>query len=144
MALENFAADGKKGIFACSAGHDRLALLPDRTVWGCCLFYDLLGHVPANPDYAKYCFGTLDKFISRPANTIAAIAANYAELHQDYFFSEKKELCGLCDDLEHCAVCPAVAALATGTLAVIPGWTCRIRKITRTAAAASRRPAANS
>jgi len=133
MPLENFAADGKKGIFACSAGRDRLALFPDRTVWGCTLFYDLLGHEPANPDYAKYCFGTLEKFISRPAKTIAAIAANYAELRQDYFISEKKELCGLCDDLQRCAVCPAVAALATRIPGVIPSWTCRIRKITRAA-----------
>jgi len=142
MPLENFAANGKKGIFACFAGRDRLALLPDRTVWGCYLFYDLLGHVPAHPDYAKYCFGTLEEFISRPAKTKAAIAANYAELRQDYFFSEKKELCGLCDDLQRCTVCPAVAALATGIPGVIPSWTCRIRKITR--AAAGGRPASSS
>ena len=55
-----------------------------------------------------------------PAKALAAKAANYAELRQDYFFSEKKELCSLCDDLERCAVCPVMAALATGTLAVIP------------------------
>jgi len=144
MPLENFAANGKKGIFACSAGRDRLALLPDRTVWGCTLFYDLLGQDVANPDYTKYCFGTLGKFISRPAKTIAAIAGNYAELRQDYFFSEKKELCGLCADLESCAVCPAAAALATRIPGVIPSWTCRIRKIARAAAAAGGRPASSS
>jgi len=133
MPLQNLAADGKKGIFACSAGHDRLALLPDRTVWGCYLFYDLLGHIPSHPDYPKYCFGELEKFKSIPAKGLAALTANYSELRQDYFFSAKKELCSLCDDLGNCAVCPVVAALATGTLAVIPDWTCRIRRIARAA-----------
>jgi sulfatase maturation enzyme AslB (radical SAM superfamily) len=144
MPLENFKESDKKGTFACFAGRDRLALLPDRTVWGCYLFYDLLGHDPANPDYAKYCFGRLEEFISMPARALSAMSANYAELRQDYFFSAKKELCSLCDDLEKCAVCPAVAALATRTLGVIPGWTCRIKKITRAAAADCGRPASRS
>ncbi len=135
LPLENFKENEKQGIFACFAGRDRLALLPDRTVWGCYMFYDLLGHSRQNPDYAKYCFGELDKFISLPARAGAAIVKNHAELRQDYFFSEKKELCGLCDDLEHCSLCPATAALATGTLAVIPGWTCRLKKIARRARA---------
>lgn len=134
MPLENFRGNGKRGIFACFAGRDRLALLPDRSVWGCYLFYDLLGHDPAHPDYARYCFGNLEEFLSAPAKALARQVANYAELRQDYFFSEKKELCGLCADLERCTVCPVVAALATGTLAVIPSWTCRIKKITRAAA----------
>lgn len=133
MPLENFAENGKKGVFACFAGRDRLALLPDRTIWGCYLFYDLLGHDPAHPDYACYCFGSLEEFSSAPAKALAAKAAHYAELRQDYFFGGKKLLCSLCAELERCAVCPAVAALATRTLAVIPGWTCRIRKLTRKA-----------
>ena len=135
--LENFKENEKRGTFACFAGRDRLALLPDRTVWGCYMFYDLLGRKPLHPDYAKYCFGKLEQFIASAAKRRAAIAANYAELRQDYFFSEKKELCSLCDDLERCAVCPVTAALATRTLAVIPVWTCRIRKITRAAAASA-------
>ncbi len=144
MPLENFAANGKKGIFACSAGRDRLALLPDRTVWGCQMFYELLGHDRANPDYARYCCGELEEFIAMPAGALAAKAASYAELRQDYFFSEKKDLCGLCDDLEQCAVCPATAALATGAPGVIPSWACRIRKIARAAAATCGRPASPS
>lgn len=133
--LENFASKEKKGVFACFAGRDRLALLPDRTVWGCDRFHTLIGRDPANPDYARYCFGTIKEFISMPAKALATTAANHAKLRQDYFFSKKKELCSLCDDLENCSVCPAQAALATGTLAVFPGWTCRIRRITRAAEA---------
>jgi sulfatase maturation enzyme AslB (radical SAM superfamily) len=131
MPLENFKDNGKRGVFACFAGRDRLALLPDRSVWGCYLFYDLLGHDPQNPDYAKYCYGRLEDFVSLPAKTRAAVTAKYAELRQDYFFSDRKELCGLCDDLEQCAVCPAAAALASGALAVLPAWVCQARKICR-------------
>ena len=144
MPLENFKKSDEKGIFACFAGRDRLALLPDRTVWGCYLFYDLLGHDRQNPDYTKYCFGEFEGFMAGFKKGFPAVAANYAELRQDYFFSEKKEMCSLCDDLERCAVCPAVAALATGTLAVLPAWICRIRKITRAAAEKLSRGAANS
>jgi sulfatase maturation enzyme AslB (radical SAM superfamily) len=135
MPLENFRRAGKKGIFACFAGSDRLALLPDRTVWGCDMFHTLLGRDPRKPDYPRYCFGRLEDFTSMPAQGMAAISANYSELRQDYFFSETGQLCSLCPDLEHCAVCPATAALATRALAVIPSWTCRIKKITRAAAA---------
>jgi MoaA/NifB/PqqE/SkfB family radical SAM enzyme len=129
--LENLNDTDGKGIFACAAGRDRLALLPDRTVWGCYLFYDLLGHSRQNPDYTKYCFGELEGFMAGFKKGFPAVTANYAELRQDYFFSAKKELCSLCDDLERCAVCPVVAALATGTLAVIPVWTCQLKKIAR-------------
>ncbi|MBE0664582.1 MAG: radical SAM protein [Chrysiogenales bacterium] len=135
MPLENFKKNEGQGIFACFAGRDRLALLPDRTVWGCYLFYDLLGHDRQSRDYAKYSFGELEGFMAGFKKGFPAVAANYAELRQDYFFSEKKELCSLCDDLERCAVCPVTAALASGTLAVIPSWTCEVKKIGRRAKA---------
>jgi sulfatase maturation enzyme AslB (radical SAM superfamily) len=135
MPLENFKTDGKKGVFACFAGRDRLALLPDRTVWGCEMFHTLLGHDPLNPDCAKYGFGRLEEFMSLPAKKLAAVTANYAKLRQDYFFSEKKELCSLCPDLEHCTLCPVVGALATGTLAVFPSSTCELKKTGRRAQA---------
>jgi sulfatase maturation enzyme AslB (radical SAM superfamily) len=131
MPLENWVDDGKKGTFACFAGRDRLALLPNRTVWGCYMFYDLLGHSRQSPDYTKYCYGKLNDFMSGSKTALEAIEASYAELRQDYFFSEKKKLCSLCDDLESCSLCPVTAALASGTLAVIPSWTCEVKKIGR-------------
>ncbi len=143
MPLENLKEGNARGIFACFAGRDRLALLPDRTVWGCYMFYDLLGHDRKNPDYKKYCYGKLEDFMAGYEKLFPSIGANYADLRQDYFFSEKKEPCSLCDDLEHCAVCPAVGALATGALAVLPAWTCRIKKITRAAAARFRQQSGN-
>jgi MoaA/NifB/PqqE/SkfB family radical SAM enzyme len=129
--LENLRESSARGLFACFAGRDRLALLPDRTVWGCYMFYDLLGRDRANPDYRKYCYGGLERFISGYDKLFPAVGARYAELRQDFFFNKKKELCGLCNNLEHCAACPAVGALATGTLGMVPEWYCRIRRIAR-------------
>jgi len=128
--LTNFQAEADdKGIFACFAGRDRLALLPDNTVWGCYMFYDLLGHTTEHPDYRKYCFGELKDFMDGFKKYFPIVAANYAELRQDYFFTVKQELCSLCPELEHCSVCPVVAALATSRLAVIPDWICRVRQV---------------
>jgi sulfatase maturation enzyme AslB (radical SAM superfamily) len=127
--LANFQAeDDREGIFACFAGRDRLALLPDNTVWGCYMFYDLLGHLPAHSDYGKYCFGKLPAFTRAVAKT-KIVTANYADLRQDYFFTVRKKLCSLCPELEYCSVCPVVAALATSRLAVIPGWICRLKQL---------------
>lgn len=127
--LDNFqSAADTKAVFACFAGRDRLALLSDQTIWGCCFFYDLLGHKPEHPDYQKYCFGKLSAFNPDSALT-QAVAANYSDLRQDYFSTGKKALCGLCAELEYCRVCPVVAALTTSCLGIIPDWICRIRQI---------------
>ncbi|MBN2344967.1 MAG: radical SAM protein [Candidatus Aminicenantes bacterium] len=139
VPLENFKENGRSGVFACFGGRDRLALLPDRTVWGCEMFHTLLGNDPHAPDYAQFCFGALEEFMSLPAKGFNAVAANYAELRQDYFFTEKGNLCSLCANLENCSVCPAAAALATGIPAVIPEWTCRINRLSRAAAGPTRR-----
>jgi sulfatase maturation enzyme AslB (radical SAM superfamily) len=127
MPLQNLNGSDNKGIFACFAGRDRLALLPDTTVWGCYLFYDLLGHEPKHPDYQKYCFGKLPAFVNAGKKN-RAVAVHYQDLRQDCFFTVKKELCSLCDMLETCSVCPVVAALATSQLGVIPEWTCRVKR----------------
>ena len=92
MPLENFAADGKKGIFACFAGRDRLALLPDRTVWGCYLFYDLLGHEPSHPDYAKYCFGKLEEFIIRAGQGARRQGRQLRRAAPGLFFQRKERV----------------------------------------------------
>ena len=89
MPLENFKTSGKKGVFACFAGRDRLALLPDTTVWGCYLFYDLLGHNPEHPDYEKYCFGNLSAFIGA-ATKNQAVAAHYTRFAPGLFFHRRK------------------------------------------------------
>ena len=133
LAVENLMPQLKPGIFACAAGRDRLALLPDRTVWGCEIFHTLLGQDRDHPDHARYCFGTLDDFTTAPRAALAVVAARYSELRQDFFISDRKELCGLCADLEFCSICPGTAALATGVPGIFPSWLCRMNKASRAA-----------
>ena len=126
--LENLAPADGRGVFACGAGRDRLALLPDRTVWGCELFHPLFGQDGGRPELARHCMGTLERFLSAGRRRTAAPAG--AALRQDYFIvGGRRRLCGLCADLERCAVCPATAALATGVPGVLPAWTCRLQRI---------------
>lgn len=134
MPLANFLAQGKPGVFACAAGRERLALLPDRTVWGCELLPTLLVHGRRRQN-ARVGFGTLDDFITAPRAARAARTARCAGLRQDFFISDRQELCALCPDLERCSLCPALAAQVTGRLGVFPDWTCRIQKLVRRAAA---------
>ena len=136
LPLENFMPQLKPGIFACAAGRDRLALLPDRTVWGCEIFHTLLGHDRDHPDHARYCFGTLEDFTTAPRAAMAGVTAHYSELRQDFFISDRKELCGLCANLEYCSICPGTAALATGVPGIFPSWLCRMSNASRAAVAA--------
>ncbi len=136
--LENLAPADGRGVFACGAGRSRLALLPDRTVWGCELFHPLFGQDGGRPEIARHSFGTLDEFLSGRGRPAAARAA--AALSQDYFIvSGRRRLCGLCAGLERCAVCPAAAALATGVPGVLPAWACRLQRILLRAASRFRR-----
>ncbi|HOW45360.1 MAG TPA: radical SAM protein [Candidatus Aminicenantes bacterium] len=136
--LENLGPADSRGVFACGAGRDRLALLPDRTVWGCELFHPLFSQDGRRPDFTRFRFGTLERFLSAKGRPTAARAG--AALRQDYFIiGGRRRLCGLCADLERCAVCPATAALATGVPGVLPAWTCRLQRILLRAASRFRR-----
>lgn len=137
--LENFSHPGAGGIFACGAGRDRLALLPDRTVWGCELFHPLFGHGGGRPRQDRFSFGALERFLSGRGRPAAARAA--AALRQDYFISGRRRLCGLCPDVERCSVCPAAAALVTGVPGVLPAWTCRLQRMLMRAVSRFRRDA---
>lgn len=138
--LENFGPADGRGVFACGAGRDRLALLPDRTVWGCELFHPLFGQESGRPEPARHSFGSLERLLSASRRPAAARAS--AALRQDYFIvGGRRRLCGLCADVERCAVCPAAAALATGVPGVLPAWTCRLQRIQLRAAFRFRRAA---
>ena len=91
MALENFKAPDGKGSL-------RL-LSPAATAWPCSLTKPsgaatcsticlaIPGKVPITQSTVS---GKLEDFMSVSKTTLAAMTANYAELRQDYFFSEKK------------------------------------------------------
>lgn len=135
--VENFRPGAGSGAFACAAGRGRLSLLPDRSVWGCERMAALAARHPGRRDFARFRFGGLAGFAAAPEKALAA-AARVAPLRQDFFLPPGGAMCGLCPELERCAVCPATAAWTSGALGLVPGWTCRSQKLVRRAAASLR------
>jgi len=133
MPVENFLPGSGQGVFACAAGRGRLALLPDRSVWGCERIAALAARHPGSRDIARFRFGGLDEFAAGPERALAA-AARALPPSQDFFLASGGRMCGLCPELERCAVCPATAAWRGGVLGLLPGWVCRAARLVRQAA----------
>jgi sulfatase maturation enzyme AslB (radical SAM superfamily) len=117
-----------KGLFACSAGKERMAITPEGKLWGCYLFHDFFKGKEKTNDYSKYFFGDLDYFIDHHRTLYPEMLQNYMDLRMDNFGSEES-YCFLCPDIYYCDVCPVYAAYSSGVLGKIPGWICNINKI---------------
>ena len=122
-----FRPDPHQGIFACTAGHDRLFLAANGKIWGCSLFNDYFKIRPATAGYREFCFGSLADFKRYP-QAAGKKKSHYRKLRQD-FFSSGESGCALCPELEECRVCPVSAAFASGELGRIPDWLCRLQQI---------------
>jgi sulfatase maturation enzyme AslB (radical SAM superfamily) len=129
VPIANFRAPTEPGIFGCLAGEDRMALSPDGRLWGCHLFYDLHKTMKSTST-AGYSFGRLESFIAHHKKSYPQILARYADLRMDYFHTPRT-FCGLCPDVQDCAICPIDAALSSGIVGRIRSADCRIRKIVR-------------
>jgi len=128
IPVSNFREESNKGIFYCAAGKDRLAITPDEEIWGCFLFPDYFKGKENSPEYQKFYFGPLDKFIENHKSIYPRILSNYARLSMDNFSTSRLE-CFLCPELENCAVCPINAAFSGNPLGEIPSYMCKIQKI---------------
>jgi sulfatase maturation enzyme AslB (radical SAM superfamily) len=123
------------GIFRCSAGREHMAVTPEGKVWGCFLFHDYFKtrRESRHFQYQDYYFGTLTDFIAHYETRYPEIAANYSDLHQDFFRveNEGKEgtFCFLCEDIKGCVVCPVNAAYSSGSLGKISCRQCQLNKI---------------
>ncbi len=125
------------GIFHCTAGIDHMAVTPEGKVWGCFLFHDYFKTREKDPQCQEYDFGTLTDFIANYETRYPEIAANYSELHQDFFQVEGEDregtFCFLCEDIKGCVVCPVNAAYSSGSLGKISCCKCVLTKIQRNA-----------
>ncbi|MCP4153486.1 MAG: radical SAM protein [bacterium] len=141
IPVKNFQGNSAgSGIFTCGAGRGRMAVTPEGDLLGCALFYDYFKTCGDSSQYRDFCFGTLRDFTTNHKTTYPGIAANYAQLRQDYFqvqaaVGKKGEdtHCFLCRDVEGCGVCPANAAYSSGSLGKISCRQCRLTKIQREA-----------
>jgi sulfatase maturation enzyme AslB (radical SAM superfamily) len=138
MPVKNFKAsvpgadETVKGVFYCNAGKERMAVTPGGQLWGCFLFHDYFKTREDHPQYWDYYFGPLTDFTVNYKSRYPGILANYSELRQDFFQSEK-EPCFLCEDVETCAVCPINAAYTSGAPGKIACSRCELMKIQRKA-----------
>jgi sulfatase maturation enzyme AslB (radical SAM superfamily) len=126
----SFYKEFDRAVYHCSAGLNQMALSAQGTLWGCALFPYFIAERNGTGDYQKYCFGDVDSFIKDPQRIYAQKIPNYAELRMDRFLTSERS-CLICGDIEQCWVCPLAAALTTGEIGRIPGWSCQVAKIFR-------------
>jgi uncharacterized protein len=132
---------GRKGIFRCTAGRERLAVTPGGNLWGCFLFHDYFKNRENHPQYSRYYFGRLTDFIRQYRDRYPGILTHYSQLRQDYFQVEterggkveEKSYCFLCEYVAGCVVCPVNAAYTSGSLGKIDRRTCELTRMQRNA-----------
>ncbi len=107
-----------------------MAVTPEGRVWGCFIFHDYFKTRQDDSQYNDYSFGTLDQFIKNFETGFPKVAANYADLRQDYF-SVKETSCFTCEVVESCMVCPVNAAYTSGELGKVSCDNCQLSKIER-------------
>ncbi len=129
---------GKKGIFRCYAGRNRMAVTPAGELWGCFLFHDYFKGREDSPAYRDFAFGPLRNFMIGYKTLYPKILNHYTELRQDYFCAEGN-FCFLCPEVDTCALCPVNAAYSTGSLGKISCRHCRLEGIVRDALSRFRR-----
>ncbi len=126
--LVNFRPGSGAGPFTCYAGKDRLSLAPDKTLWGCDLFFDYFKGKIDDLTGQRYCFGTLDAFIASHEDTYPAILSNYANLSVDKFFTPI-QACEQCVAMNECEVCPVDNLFLGSAINCIPAWACRMKRL---------------
>jgi len=129
IPINRFRSKPNEGIFSCTAARKRIALTPQGILWGCHLFPDYKGKEDT-PEYKQYCLGELDSFIEYHEKIHPQVMANCSRLRMDHMRTSNG-FCDRCDELFECSVCPMYAALAQGSLGVIPDWTCQVKRIIR-------------
>jgi sulfatase maturation enzyme AslB (radical SAM superfamily) len=123
----NFREAAPRRLRYCSAGKDRMAVDPEGRVWGCVLFADYIRDRGDTAALRRYSFGSV-RLPSRWTEAAArGTASHYARFSMDRSETPRGP-CFLCPRIGHCWVCPIKAALAGGSLAVIPGFLCDMQK----------------
>jgi len=126
----SFYKERDRAVYYCPAGLSQMALSAQGTLWGCALFPYFFVERNGTEDYKKYCFGNVDTFNKDPQQIYGQKIVNYSELSMDRFSTPDRS-CLICGEIEQCWVCPLAAALITGEIGRIPGWSCHSAKIFR-------------
>ncbi len=126
----NFRRFNRRGVFACYASRDRMAMTADGKLWGCHLFADVYKGKEYAMDYAKFCFGDLESFMENHEEIYSKISANYTNLRVDQYYTTNGS-CIDCFEMEECQVCPMDNMIQGQNFQEIPDWVCEQKRITR-------------
>ena len=126
----DFDQELRKSVYHCPAGLDRMALSAQGTLWGCVVFPHYRRGKHGAAGCPGFSFGDVDSFIKNPRQIYAQKIALYSELRMDRF-STPERACLMCDELEHCWLCPLAAGLTSGEIGKIPAESCRRARILR-------------
>lgn len=126
----DFYQELRKAVYHCPAGEDRMALSAQGTLWGCVVFPHYRRGKYGTAGCPEFCFGDLDSFIENPRQIYAQKIALYSELRMDRFSTPERD-CLMCDELEHCWLCPLAAGLTSGEIGKIAAESCQRARILR-------------
>jgi hypothetical protein len=99
-------------------------------LWGCHHFADYYKKDESKKGLPDYCLGNLDRYMVNTQSIYEKVRSNYSQLSSDRFRTDEK-ICGQCDDLLDCHICPMFAAFASGEIGRIPNWMCHTKQIIR-------------
>ncbi len=118
-----------RGLFACFAGRDRLAVAPDGAVWGCPQIFDYSKRT-SDPRAAPFKLGDVTALAADPERLERPPGGRERAFGQ-MDLSTPESACFFCPDLQACAICPWIAALESGNLGLIAGDACRLAGLLR-------------
>lgn len=127
--LEGFRVGARRGLFACFAGRDRLAVGPEGDIWGCFLFHDFFKGKKGSAEYRKYFLGRLDECIRFNNPSLYSLPEDLM-LNQENLYTDDR-FCFQCPELPYCGICPVAGAVASGSplLGKIARWQCQAAMI---------------
>jgi sulfatase maturation enzyme AslB (radical SAM superfamily) len=126
----DFYQEMRKAVYHCPAGQDRMALSAQGTLWGCVVFPHCVTGKYGTAGCQEYCFGDVDSFIKNPRQIYAEKIAHYCILRMDRFSTPERS-CLMCDEIEHCWICPLAAGLTSGEIGRISTESCQRARISR-------------
>ena len=126
----DFHQELRKALYHCPAGLDRMALSAQGTLWGCVVFPHYRRGKYGTAGCPEFCFGDVDSFIKNHRQIYAQKIALYSELRMDRFSTPERD-CLMCDELEHCWLCPLAAGLTSGEIGKIAAESCQRARILR-------------
>ena len=128
IAVVNFHAERKNGLWMCGAGQDSITVTASGEVWGCPLFYTYFKDKSGTDLFDDFYFGQLEAVMGNGGLRLNKISQNYTRFRMDHFYTSQKP-CFLCKEVDQCGMCPITIAFTGASLGKIPPYACQLNRI---------------